>query len=672
VPAPDDDRLERLSEALAQLVRRQRELEDRVRALESHAAQELPAEPASIPPPLPQIEPLVPLPSPDPLPSRDSDGAVSAGTTLETTFGLNWINRIAVLTLLLGVAFLFKYGVDNDWFGPVARVALGIAAALVALFAGHRIWRRGQTIFAQGIIGLGLALIYLSIYASAMLYHFLLPGFAFLAMFGVTAGAAGLALFYDSQAIAALAMVGGYITPPALSTGEDHPWILFGYVFLLNLGGLALARKRRWNALEPLAAGATILLYAGWFGRWFSTANRPVATVYAVAYYVQFSVATQPELLAIFQFGASIALGLIWQEHAQFLWWNLVLAAGGLAVGIRRSWAVAPLWALLCYFLPFWLWYSPDASFAAISAAFVIFFAWTFWRAPAQYPGLALVAANAALYYSASYRLVDATQHQYMGLLAVSIGGAYLLLARRFGSGSDACAFTIGVALAFLTLAVPIQFAGFRVTIAWALEGAALAWLSARFYNRWLRASSWLVLGLAFIRLFLLDISIYSRSSEYTTLANARFLTFAASTAALWLAARAFRPSSQAAITYIAGTVTLLSGLGFEIGGWVNRNIAPEDQSGVQIVAISVMLTLYAVILVIIGVRTRAFIHRMVGLALVTLVIAKLYLLDVWVLGRLFRITAFLALGVLLLGLSYLYSRFRPALARFLQSNSAP
>jgi uncharacterized membrane protein len=104
----------------------------------------------------------------------------------------------------------------------------------------------------------------------------------------------------------------------------------------------------------------------------------------------------------------------------------------------------------------------------------------------------------------------------------------------------------------------------------------------------------------------------------------------------------------------------------------VNRNIAPEDQSGVQIVAISVMLTLYAVILVIIGVRTRAFIHRMVGLALVTLVIAKLYLLDVWVLGRLFRITAFLALGVLLLGLSYLYSRFRPALARFLQSNSAP
>ena len=82
------------------------------------------------------------------------------------------------------------------------------------------------------------------------------------------------------------------------------------------------------------------------------------------------------------------------------------------------------------------------------------------------------------------------------------------------------------------------------------------------------------------------------------------------------------------------------------------------------------MLTIYAVILVLIGVRTQAAIHRMLGLALVVLVVAKLYLVDVWVLGRLFRITAFLALGALLLALSYLYSRLRPALARLLRTDS--
>ena len=64
----------------------------------------------------------------------------------------------------------------------------------ISLLAGDRLWRRGQTVFAQGIIGLGLALLYLSIYAAAMLYQLLPPSLAFIAMCGVTAGAAGLAV----------------------------------------------------------------------------------------------------------------------------------------------------------------------------------------------------------------------------------------------------------------------------------------------------------------------------------------------------------------------------------------------------------------------------------------------------------------------------------------------
>ena len=128
--------------------------------------------------------------------------------------------------------------------------------------------------------------------------------------------------------------------------------------------------------------------------------------------------------------------------------------------------------------------------------------------------------------------------------------------------------------------------------------------------------------------------------------------------------------ATDAAVAYIAGHAVLLFGLSLEIGGWVSRNVAAEDQSGVQIVAISVTLTIYAVILVMIGVRTRAAIHRVLGLALVVLVVAKLYLVDVWVLGRLFRITAFLALGILLLALSYLYSRLRPVLDRLLKADA--
>ncbi len=666
MPAPPeerDDRLENLSEALAQLIRRQRDLEERVRALESQDV--------ATPPPLPVLDP----PARSPLPSRDSDGAVPDAppvappppVPLETTIGLNWINRIAVVTLLLGAAFLFKYGVDNDWFGPGVRVALGFTAAIISLLAGDRVWRRGQVVFAQGVIGLGLALLYLSIYAAAMLYHLLPQSLAFVAMAAVTGGAMGLAVLYNSQAVAVLAMIGGYLTPPALSTGENHPWILFGYVFLLNAGALLLARNRQWKALEPIAAAATIILYAGWFNRWFGDANRPVATVFALAFYAQFSITTLTELWAIFQLVANIALALIWREHAHFIWWDLPL----IACGLLRPWAPAPIWTLLSFWIPFWVWYSPDAPFAAISAAFLIFFAWMLWRMPHRAPGLVLIAANAGIYYAASYSLLNPAHHQYMGLLAAAVGGVHLLLARHFEVRSNARDLSVGVALAFVTLAVPIQFAGFRITVAWALEGAVLAWLSARSCNDSLRAGGWGVLLLTVARLFIFDVFVYSQSSQYATLLNARFLTFAVSTIALWLAARFLAPARDAAVAYIAGHAILLFGLSLEIGGWVGRNVAPENQSGVQIIAISVMLTVYAVILVVIGIKTQAAIHRMLGLALVVLVVAKLYLVDVWVLGRLFRITAFLALGILLLALSYLYSRLRPVFERLLKTESS-
>jgi len=64
VSTRDDEHLENLSEAVVQLTRRQRELEERVRTLESPDV----ASPA----PLPVFEPPIPAQ----LPSRDSDGAV--------------------------------------------------------------------------------------------------------------------------------------------------------------------------------------------------------------------------------------------------------------------------------------------------------------------------------------------------------------------------------------------------------------------------------------------------------------------------------------------------------------------------------------------------------------------------------------------------------------------
>jgi hypothetical protein len=55
--------------------------------------------------------------------------------------GLTWVNRVGVVTLVLGAAFFFKYAVESGWIGPLARVLIGAAAGLGALGIAERAWR---------------------------------------------------------------------------------------------------------------------------------------------------------------------------------------------------------------------------------------------------------------------------------------------------------------------------------------------------------------------------------------------------------------------------------------------------------------------------------------------------------------------------------------------------
>src|SRR6185312_13375229 len=57
--------------------------------------------------------------------------------------------------------------------------------------------------------------------------------------------------------------------PPLLSTGQDNPLGLFSYIFILDAGLLAIAFRKKWSFLIPLAAAGTILLQLGWASQFF-------------------------------------------------------------------------------------------------------------------------------------------------------------------------------------------------------------------------------------------------------------------------------------------------------------------------------------------------------------------------------------------------------------------
>ena len=699
----DSARMEALTRANIGLLRRVADLERRVEFLERRAGDRAPA-PLPVEPVQPEVEPDSSAPvtlepaarepmQPDPL------GVPIAASTqpreMETRIGLTWLNRVAVLTCILAVAFFFKYAVENEWIGPGGRVALGVIGGLACLGLADTLWRRGHQVYAHGLCGLGIAILYLSIQASFSFYRLLPQPPAFVLMVLITAAAGAMAMRYASLAIAMLGLLGGYATPVLLSTGEKNIWFLFSYVLLLNLGAMALARRNTWPMLEVLALSGTAVLYGGGIESTVSAEERLPAGLFAVLYWMLFLSGTNWAVVYLAHFLACVAAMVVWEKSlAGFAPAMFGFTAGLLALCELRKGLAAPSVAFTSFWICYGIWRAffigdpgLEGEAGLLTAVFGLFLAWTPLRMALRGTrtterDLVLIALNAIFFTSRIYTLFERDYAGWRGLLAVALAAVYLALARFLWTkptgqrDQPAVQLLVGIALVLLTLAIPIQLSSYRITMAWAAEVASLAWIASRTQSKPLALGALLVLAIALVRLISVDAEMYL-TGEYSLLANARFLTFLVSGIAFILSGRWLLPAWPslpvvAATPYVAGHFALLLGLGLEVEAWASRTAAPENVRNLASAGISIVFALYAVALAAAGIATRTRINRVLGLGLIGFVVAKLYLYDVWELRLLYRFLAFAALGGLLLVMSFLYSRYRRSIESWLHDEERP
>jgi len=370
------------------------------------------------------------------------------------------------------------------------------------------------------------------------------------------------------------------------------------------------------------------------------------------------------------QVWAGIALVAVWSPAAGVLALILALAVAGLAVAEWRNWAAGVSASFVGFWIAYGFWYriSPTPlapPFLVLTGGFLVFLGWPAWRVwrgwTLRLQELLVMALNAAFYFGAGYSLLEPHYRGFEGLFAVSaaltLAGAARLLWVRDPQGGMLAA---GIACALLVLAAPIQLVGYRVTLAWALEAAALTWIGTRL----VRPAAVYVAGgifvLVLLRLAFIDSGMYAGGRSYPLLANARLLVYVVSAISLWATAWWSRSQPRFALpAYVGGHGVLLWGLGLEVAGWAERTSAPQNLRSVTSTSISVLVAAYAVVLVAAGVSQRSAASRVLGVVLIGLVVLKLYLYDVWLLGQFYRMAAFAILGVLLLVMSYFYSRFR-------------
>ena len=189
---------------------------------------------------------------------------------LETRIGGHGLLYTGVLVLLLGVSFFLKYAFDNAWVNETGRVMLGGVAGIALIAGGLRLAVRDLRVFGQALVGTGLAILYLAVYSALNFYGLIGPNLAFAGMLLVTLAAAALADHQRSQALAVIAVGGGFLTPFLVGSGENAQLTLFSYDALLVVGTLLLALRHQWLALNALSYALTFMTLTAWAGRHYA------------------------------------------------------------------------------------------------------------------------------------------------------------------------------------------------------------------------------------------------------------------------------------------------------------------------------------------------------------------------------------------------------------------
>ena len=192
----------------------------------------------------------------------------------EQVIGGNWLARVGVLALILGVAFFLKLAFDNDWIGPTGRVALGAVGGLAMMGAGE-FWQKRYPGYARALSGGGVGLLYLSTYAAFAIFDLIdiYPAVVLLLIESVVS--AVLALRYESNALAIIGVAGAFCAPFVLgasdlegrasSSSDGAGYDLIAYVLAVDVGVLVLSTFRRWYWFRLTALLASLASYGIWY-----------------------------------------------------------------------------------------------------------------------------------------------------------------------------------------------------------------------------------------------------------------------------------------------------------------------------------------------------------------------------------------------------------------------
>ncbi|HEY0143147.1 MAG TPA: DUF2339 domain-containing protein [Thermoanaerobaculia bacterium] len=285
------------------------------------------------------------------------------------------------------------------------------------------------------------------------------------------------------------------------------------------------------------------------------------------------------------------------------------------------------------------------------------------------WPHLAAALASAVFFLSAHDAFDALGFGDVIGLLPLALAAVMVLLLWRLTRlGTDdqrtRLALVAGTALAFITVAIPLQLENEWITISWALEAAALAWLFRRIPHQGLLVWSAALAAAVFVRL-VLNPEVYGYHPRTgSPIFNWYLYAYVACAAALFLTAYLFPKERREASGAIAGSATLILFvlLNIEIADFYSAGDVLTfnflSSSLAQDLTYTMSWAIFAIGVLIAGIALRNRPARVAALVLLVVTILKCFLHDLGRLGGLYRVGSLFGLAVSLVVVGILLQKF--------------
>jgi uncharacterized membrane protein len=225
-------------------------------------------------------------------------------------------------------------------------------------------------------------------------------------------------------------------------------------------------------------------------------------------------------------------------------------------------------------------------------------------------------------------------------------------------------------ALGFATVAIPVQLTNQWITIGWALEAAALAWLYRRVPHKGLLYGASALMAIVFVRLvFNPAIFVYEPRGS-VRLFNWYLYAYATCAVAMFAAARLLQPTDDRIVAGAPRISTLLTPAGvIVLFLLLNIEVADFFATGPEItfrfgadVAQDLTYTLawlvFGMAMLAVGIYAQNRYGRIAALALIAVTTSKAFLYDLGSLGGLYRVGSLVGLAASLALVALALQRF--------------